>query len=287
MEGNVPPFAGAYHMLCLTETLFDHGLMPELSAEQAAWLDRAFAPSWQKVKAELPTIERAEFLTYAGLPSDKLLIGLPLEYEDDEIFFDLHNIFANNVELIDAVAGALDEDVILVVTQHPLNEGRRTDTDLKECIQRHNGKVVQVKQIGQRGDATTFMTRHCDGMIVCNSKSFASCAFLGRPTMRVSRFRSGEWLGFYSSLRPFLDAVRDGTARSADEGDARRWFAFHFANAVIDPHSPQLDLERLLDHAINAVNPARWARGLARQAGEDAVFPPLTVSEVRESSCHV
>lgn len=288
MEGASPPFATNYHTVYLAQTLFDHGLMPALTPEQASWLDAAFTPSWEARKATMPDMEREAFLAEAGLPSDKLLIGLPLEYEHEEIFFDQHNIFANNVELIDALAGALDDDVVLAVTQHPLNEGRRADGELQAAITRHQGRVVQIRQIGERGEATTLMMRHCDGMIVCNSKSFASCAFLGRPTMRITRFQSGGWLNFYGSLGPFVDALRDRTAVGANEADARRWFAFHLANTVVEPHNPDLDLARLVDYAINPVNPARWERGLARYLGDDAhLLPPLTGAEPQESLCHV
>lgn len=288
MEGASPPFATNYHTVYLAETLFDHGLMPALTAEQANWLDAAFAASWAEKKANMPFMEREQFLAQAGLPANKVLIGLPLEYEHEELFFDQHNIFTNNIELIDALAGALDDDVVLAVTQHPLNEGRRNADELRAAIERHKGKVVQVHQIGERGEATTLLTRHSDGMIVCNSKSFAGCAFLGKPTLRISKFASGEWLRFYASLGPFVDALRTGTARGADEADARRWFAFHLANTVVEPCSPELDLERLIDHAVNPFNPARWERGLARYLGDDAhLLPPLTVSQAQEGLCHV
>jgi hypothetical protein len=288
MEGAAPPFALNYHTVYLANTLFDHGLMPELTPEQAAWLDAAFAAPWSERKASLPFMEREEFLARAGLPAGKLLIGLPLEYEHQELFFDQHNIFANNIELIDALASAIDDDIVLAVTKHPLNEGSGGDGGLQGAIARHNGKVVQVQPIGERGEATALLTRHSDGMIVCNSKSFANCAFLGRPTLRISKFASGEWLRFYASLAPFIETIRLGTARGADESDARRWFAFHLANTVLEPCSPELDLEGLFDHAVNPFNPARWERGLARYLGDDAdLLPPLTVSHAQEGLCRV
>jgi len=288
MEGASPPFAINYHTVYLGETLFDHGLMPELTPEQAGWLDAAFTPSWEEKKATMPSMPREAFLAEAGLPSDKLLIGMPLEYEHEEIFFDQHNIFASNAQLIDALAGALDDNVVLAVTQHPLNEGPRNDSELRAAIARHEGKVVQIRPIGARGEATTLMTRHCDGTIVCNSKSFATCAFLGRPTMRITRFRSGDWLRFYSSLGPFVDALRSGSAVGADEADARRWFAFHLANTVVEPNSPELDLERLFDFATNPVNPARWERGLGRYLRDTGhQLPPLAGAKPQERLCHV
>ena len=288
MEGASPPFATNYHTVYLAKSLFDHGLMPDLTPEHAAWLDAAFAAPWTAKKISLPQMEREAFLAHAGLPSDKLLIGLPLEYEHEELFFGQHNIFGDNVELIDALAGALDDDTVLAVTQHPLNEGRRSEADLTAAIDRHGGKVRLIRQFGERGQATTLMTKHCHGMIVGNSKSFAGCAFLGAPMLRISKFETGDWLKPYATLGQFVAALRSGDAMAASETDARRWFAFHLANTVIEPHSPELDLARILDHAINPVNPARWERGLARYLEGDAhLLPPLPMSVQLESLCHV
>ncbi|HMI18626.1 MAG TPA: hypothetical protein VK533_03695 [Sphingomonas sp.] len=288
MEGAAPPFATGYHSVYLAHTLFDHGLMPDLSAEDKAWLDTAFAPAWAEKKGEVARMEREEFLAETGLPADKMLIGMPLEYEHEEIFFDQHNPFANNVELIDALAGAFDDDTILAVTQHPLNEGRVSDADLQQAVERHGGKVRRIRQIGERGQATTLLTRHADGMIVGNSKSFAGCAFLGAPTLRISKFATGAWMQAYTSLAPFMTALRSGDARAPAEADARRWFAFHVANNLIEALDPTLDMARIADHVRNPLNPGRWEVGLKRYlVGDTPPVPSLAAPEKRGSLCHV
>jgi len=115
-------------------------------------------------------------------------------------------------------------------------------------------------------------------MIFDLSKCFTSAAFLGKPMLRLSKFETGDWLGAHTELPAFVDALRAGTARAPSKADAPRWFAFHHANTIIDPTSPELDLAQLMDHAMNPVNPARWERGLARYLGSGAsALPPMPV----------
>ena len=278
MEGATPPFTTPSYSTQIAETLFDHAIMPALDPALERWLDTAFAPHWDKQKSEGSDMERDEFLAEADLPSDKLLLGLPLEYEHEEIYWDQHYIFANNIELIDALAGLLDQNSVLAVTQHPLNNGPGAEAELRAAIERHAGKVRLIRPFGVGGQATSQMIKHCHGTIVCNSKSFAHAAFYGRPILRISKFASGDWLHAYSALPPFIEALRAGNALTADEAEARRWFAYHHANCVVDPRDPDFDVHALVDRVVNRVNPHRWHQGLARFLGQDAAtFPPLPI----------
>lgn len=278
MEGATPPFGTPSYSTQLAEGLFDHAIMPELDPALEQWLDDAMAAHWEAQKAKGPQMDREEFLAHSGLPGDKLLIGMPLEYEHEEIYWDQHYVFANNVELVDALADVLDDNTILAVTQHPLNEGSRPGRDLEEAIKRHGGKVRLVPQFDKGGQATNQMIKHCDGTIVCNSKSFAMAAFHGRPVLRISRFATGEWVKAYSTLPPFLDAIRAGTAQTANEADMRRWVGFHHANNVVNPRIPEFDVHCLVDRATQVINTARWREGLARFLYTDVEnVPPLPV----------
>jgi hypothetical protein len=278
MEGATPPFTTPSYSTQIAETLFDHAIMPSLDPALERWLDSAIASHWDKQKSEISDMERDEFLAHADLPSDKLLLGLPLEYEHEEIYWDQHYLFANNIELIDALAGLLDQDAVLAVTQHPLNNSAGAEKELRAAIERHAGKVRLVQPFGVGGQATNQMIKHCHGIVVCNSKSFAMAAFRGVPMLRISKFASGEWLRAYTALPPFLAALRDGTALAADEADARRWVAYHHANCVLDPYCADFDAHAIVDRAINRVNPARWREGLARFLNADAdSLPPLPI----------
>ncbi len=240
MEGAAPPFVTDPALVWLSDTLFDHGLMPVLDPAARARLDAAFRPQWDAAHASFADADRARFLDATGLPQDKRLIALPLEYEHPEMFFGQHNVFGSNVDLLNHLADQIDDDSVLAVTNHPLNEAHCDNGPLLAAIAAHDGKVRLVRATGAPGDATMLLARHCDGMVVGNSKSFAGCAFFGTPMLRLSRFRTGGWMRAYDSFTPFAAALRDGTASAASAADALSWFALHLLDRVLDPADPTL-----------------------------------------------
>ncbi len=266
MEGAAPPFVTAPTCVWLSETLFDHAMMPPLDATLRARLDAAFRPRWDAAQARFAHIDRDTFLAATGLPPDKRLIALPLEYEHPEMFFGQHNVFTDNVALLRHVADQLDDDSVLAVTNHPLNELHCDNGPLDAAIAAQGGKVRLVRASGAPGDATMQLARFCDGMVVGNSKSFAGCAFFGTPMLRLSRFRTGGWMHAYDSFAPFAAALRDGTARGADPADALSWFALHLLDRAFDPADPDLDATALAARIQRPVEPGRWAARPDRRA---------------------
>jgi hypothetical protein len=280
MEAHADPFGTSYRNVQLCEGLFDHGMMPAFDPARGQWLEDAMAQPWARQTTAFPSMERAEFLEKAAIPAGKLLIGLTLDFEHEEVFWDQHNPHPSNIDQINAIADQIDDDAMLLVTQHPLNTRFMTADfiALQRAVRQRLDKVRLVHDVGGPGTATRLMLRHCDGMIFGLSKCFTTAAFLGRPMLRLSKFETGDWLGAYTQLPEFVDALRSGTARAPTRSDALRWFAFHHANTVIDPANLDLDLAQLMDHAMNPVNPARWERGLARYLGSGAsALPPMPV----------
>ena len=271
MEGAAPPFNLGPCGVWLPQTLFDHADMPAIDPAWRAELDTAFRPWWNQARARFTGVDRDAFLSRAGLPGDKRLIGLPLEYEHPEMFFAPHNAFTSNIALIDHVAEQLDEDSVLAVTNHPLNEKHCDNRPLRAAIAAHGGKVRMVRATGVPGDATMLLAKHCAGMVVGNSKSFAGCAFFGTPMLRLSRFRTGAWMHAYDTFAPFSAALRAGTARAAAPADALSWFALHLIDRVFDPGHPTLTASALADRITRPVDPARWALGVARLERQHAL----------------
>jgi len=103
MEAAAPPLATKPECVWLSPTLFDHGLMPEFCAEDAALLDELAAGLWTDLARANPSTDRRAFLELHQIPSDKTIIGLPLEYEHKENFFDAHHRFANNSATVEHV----------------------------------------------------------------------------------------------------------------------------------------------------------------------------------------
>jgi len=264
MEGAAPPFNLGPSGVWLPETLFDHAEMPALAPAWRAQLDSLFRPWWNEARARFSAPDRDAFLAHTGLPRDKQLIGMPLEYEHPEMFFAPHNAFAGNIALIDHIAEQLDDDSVLAVTNHPLNEIHCDNGPLRAAIAAHGGKVLMVRATDVPGDATMLLARHGAGMVVGNSKSFGGCAFFGTPMLRLSRFRTGAWMHAYDAFAPFSAALRDGTAQAASMADALSWFALHLIDRVFDPRHGTLTAAMLADRIDRPVDPARWALGVAR-----------------------
>lgn len=264
MEGAAPPVRTGTSWITLSPSLFDHGVMPELSPEQCAELDRMSAPIWSQMMDENILPDRAEFLSMTGLPEDKIFIGLPLEYEQHENFFGQHHRYANNVAMIAAIAPMLGDDMILAVTNHPLNELYGDNRPLEAALASLEGKVMMIGGTEIAGQATLALTKHSDGMIVGNSKSWSMCAAFGTPLMRLSDFATGDWVQAYDQLPAFLAAVGDGSATFADPETAQRWFAFHLANSIFDPADPALTADNLISRMTDVVQPARWDQAMAR-----------------------
>lgn len=263
MEAHIPPFLSGARAVQFAETLYDHGLMPPLDARQRARLDTLFGPVWEKARAEAADWDRSRFLRAAGLPEDRKLIALPLEYEHKEAFFNQHNLIGDNVAMIDHVVSRMGEDMVLAVTNHPLNERHADNRALYAAIAAHGDRVRLVKAVEGQPGPTQQLARHCHGMAVGNSKCFGDALFSGTPILRLTRFRSGDWMNVHSEVEPFADAIRAGMARGASEADAQLWFACHFLNDSFDGADPSLTAAEIADRMTNPVGEARWDKALA------------------------
>lgn len=264
MEGGAPPAQTGANWVTLSPGLFDHGLMPELSTADSDHLDQLAGPIWAQMHQQTALPSREEFLTLAGLPTDRMIIGLPLEYENEENFFGQHHRYPDNAAMIRALAPGLRNNSMLAVTNHPLNELYGDNRALETAIAEYPGRVVMIDGTEIAGQATLALSWHSDGMIVGNSKSWSACAAFGTPVLRLSDFATGDWLQTYDDFRDFAADVDQSVARRADAVQARRWFTFHLANNVFNPSDPALVAEDIVSRMQCPVDPSRWDKGLAR-----------------------
>lgn len=263
MEGAAPPFATAAQWVTLAETLFDYGAMPELSEDELKAL-QPIAQSLAPTLSATHTRSRADWFAMHDIAPETCIIGLPLEYEHEENFFGQHHPYPSNAAMIEALCSELPANAILAVTNHPLNDLYGDNRAVETAIGASDGQAILLKPTALAGQATLDLSQHCDGMIVGNSKSWAICAALGTPLLRLGGFATGLWANAYTSLELFLDDIARGNAKTCDPGDARFWFANHLANAVFDPADPALDAQDILDRMIRSNNPARWDAALSR-----------------------
>ncbi len=264
MEGAAPPLRTAANWVYLAPTLFDYGVMPQLSEEQAAKLDELAAPLWAEMHAQIDWPSKENWLAQTGLRSDKCIIGLPLEYEHEENFFGQHHRYPNNAEMIAGIAAKLGNDHVLAVTNHPLNELYSDNRAVEQAIVASAGKAALLDSSEVPGDATLALSKHCDGMVVGNSKSWSACAALGTPIARLSDFATGTWVNAKNDVADLLTAVGQNAATPPDPAQGKRWFAFHLANNAFDPTDPALNADDLIARMSTPVDPVRWEPALSR-----------------------
>ncbi|QTD55413.1 hypothetical protein [Parasphingorhabdus cellanae] len=264
MEGAAPPFQTGNNWITLAPSLFDHGLIPTLSPEDTAILDQLAGSLWAQMLSHTQLPSRNAFLAATNLPDDKTVIALPLEYEHEENFFGQHHRYDSNAAMIEALAAALNDDTILAVTNHPLNELYGDNRAVKAVISEQKDRVVMLKTTQETGPITLALSQYCDGMIVGNSKSWSACAAFGTPLLRLSDFASGTWLQAYDNLSEFLTDIAAGNCKLPDPVSVRRWFAFHLSNCVFDPADPALNADDIISRMTQPVDPERWHPAAAR-----------------------
>lgn len=266
MEASMPPFPEPTWIYLQSggAGIYDHGLMPALDAEQRAYLQAQVAPGWDRLHHRYPDVDAARraYLVQAGLPLDRKILALPIDYEGQENFFyPLHRVTPPNAEFVAELAARIGDDMVLALTKHPI-EHQLTYDDVESVAAQMPDRVRLVATPDDSGNATLQLIRYSDGLIVRDSKAFAASAFFGKPTLRLTRFATGEWMNAYADVDAFLDAVRAGTARRAAAEDARAWFGFHHANNVFDAEDPELTLESLIDRIERPLDPSRWEAAL-------------------------
>ncbi len=274
MEGGVPPFPTENHWAVLTSQPFDNGCLPALPAADRERLATAIAPAWkhmhERFAAEDPSREAG--LAALGLPTDKRIIALPLEYEHHENLFGVHRSYQSNRDVVLGIAAHLGPDELLAVTDHPLNQLHVDTTEMRRAVASLGDRAVLMPNVSkdsddivaQRINTTARLIGCCDGVFVELSKSFSVAGFFGTPMMRNTPFRTGGWLRSFSNFDDFLKSLRAGKRREPAPDDARVWFGFHLLNDVIDTQHLDLGAADIIGHFEQPVDPRRWDAALER-----------------------
>ncbi|SFJ86556.1 hypothetical protein SAMN03159338_2600 [Sphingomonas sp. NFR04] len=269
MEAVTSPFqpVSPANTVHFTEEPFVNGAMPVLSDGDAARLDALIAPFWPDMEAHWQAAAHDHESVYRaiGIPGDRPVVVLPLEYEHAENFFLQHRPggLSNQALVAQAAAAAEKAGVTLVITDHPLNTLHVDRDALYDAIFDLGGPILADQPVFGVS-ATSALLRHGAGVLLNDSKSFAVAAALGVPMFRQSRFASAAWLHAETDLPAYLAAVRAGTAQRPEMAAVRRWFAYHNANEAFYPTDPQLTGAMVIERALNPVDPARWDAGIAR-----------------------
>lgn len=265
MEAGAPPFPTDPGWIVLQKDFWHHGALPPLSDADREAIDAEFADIWRAMRDPLCHrdqfgLPRGEALAAMGLPADRKIIALPLEYEHEEAFTQFHGRFVRNLDLIAHVAGRLSGDHVLAITNHPLNYRYAHDPCLEDAIGALGGRAHLVPNPDACNLPTDWLIRNCDGLIVQNTKAIYSGAFFGKPVLRLSRRPSAGWLRVSGDMEHFLGRIGAGDGVAEDR--ARRWFGHHLLHETFD--AATISGAELLDRIDRPFAATRIAAGRER-----------------------
>jgi hypothetical protein len=273
LEAGAPPFAFPSDRIIFQRDFLHHGAMPMLDGADRHALDATFAGAWQRMRSRFDSqppfcLSREAALEWMGLPRDRKIVALPLEYEHEEAFTGFHGPFTRNLDLIEHLADALDDDCVLAITDHPLNYRYIDNRPVYAMIEALGDRAHLVPNAVARYWPTTLLIQNCDGLVVRDTKALYAGAFFGKPTLRLSHRPTADWIGAHDDVASFLEDVRAGRG-GARIDDASRWFAFHILHEVISP--TEISSADILDRIDMPFSGDRLRAGLARfeaQQGE-------------------
>lgn len=279
MEAAASPFAYQRHYVVLEEEPFAPALVPAWATAQAD----AYAECLRRVRPLVeqcrPLAAPAVLRATLGLPGDRRVIAVPLQYEHPENYFLLHSRFPDALILLDRLLAEVPGDVVLAVTDHPLNRmyGDQPDHPLyvdrravKELIARHPGRIVDCTA----WRAADMLAICADAMLNDLSKSWTLSAFFGTPLVNIGARPAAEWLNALADLEALPAALASGPLARADPIEAWRWFGWHLGARLAEPDT--LTLDRLVRCVEQRPSEADVARNLAMViADQQARFAKL------------
>ena len=266
MEAGASPFSTRGGWIILQRDFWHHGAMPALAEADRAAIEAQFSRLWKRFRNRMEhkgpfRDPRPKALAGMGLAEDRKIIALPLEYEHEEAFTAFHNRFERNIDLLHHVAGQLDDRFVLAVTDHPLNYRYVDNSKIYAAIEALGTKAHLVPNPEGYYYRTTLLIKHCDGLIVQNTKAIYCAAMFGKPVLRLSNRPTADWLGAHQDMRPFLDEVASGRGGVSEE-QARLWFGYHIMHEIIDPAA--ISGAEILDRVDRPFSRDRLASGLER-----------------------
>jgi hypothetical protein len=119
MEGAAPPFGTDPEHVVLDERPFAPAEVPAHAATLADAIAERLRPSRDLVQRRPSAGAPAMLRERLGLPSDRRVVAIPLQYAHEENFFLHHAGFPDGLALIGRLLAELDESVVLAFVDHP------------------------------------------------------------------------------------------------------------------------------------------------------------------------
>jgi len=261
-EGAADPLKLGADCFHFTQTPFDHGVLPDLAADEIAKLDAMIAPYWPAMQrsARLDQVQRDYLNEWAALPADRPVIFLPLEYEHEENFYSIHRPGpVANAGFLQQISDQIGDRAFLALTNHPLNEKHLDNSAVRQVVRANPSRMRLLPgktPLGTR--SSQYLMKAADGLIVGDSKVYAMAGFLSTPMLRLSRFATGGWMHAARDMERFIADLQNASAEAPDTKRAQTWFAYHVANNLMCPRNPDLTAQTILKRLERPCDSARW-----------------------------
>lgn len=279
MEQAAEPLKAPAGWFVLDEMPFHHGMMPDDAAVLAEFAAQAIAPTWRKVEARYARPGRDALRAALGLPQDRPVLAVPLQYEHPENIFGYGTPFEFGPQLIEALLAHLDPRIVLGVADHPLNARHLMRGELDRLAAAHPERMRLCRQDEALGSPTGRLIRAADAVLIDQSKCITNAIFFGTPIVQVGASRMADWLHATPIGELTADALAQRGLPAADPVMARRWFGWHHGMRLINPGTVTLEtllkrVEGRADEAgitqiLDAIAP--WFKVAARLEDEPAI----------------
>jgi hypothetical protein len=287
MEATAPPFATPVNWLILEDRPFGHGFIPDHALARAEHCAGALADCWEVLDEKLSAPLKKDWRGMLGLPSDRPILALPLQYEVAENFFNEGSPFANGPALVETLLDHLDPAIVLAVTDHPLNERYLLRKVLRDLIADHAGRAVLCTAEDQPRGATGVLAAGADAMMIDMSKSIMLAKFCGCPIVHVGGSRMADWIRPVGLADLLPERLVGRGLPGPDRAAARRFFGWHFGMRIFNP--ARLTRERLLAYAAGRPSESAIEEALSTMLKRQKALlgwptidaeatPPVTVS---------
>lgn len=260
MEGGAAPFQTDLHWIVLEPSLFDYGAMPDGAADAGARIADTLAPLFRRAEHQLTVEPPFGWRAHFGIPQDRPVLLVPLQYEHEEDFFIERSAFPRGVDLIRHLIAATDDSVFLAVTDHPLNRRYVDRSAVDAVIAAHPDRARLCLGTDLPLGVTGMIAGRADAMLVDQSKSWSLAAFHGTPIVHVGTSRLTDWMNAGRDL-----ACVPGRMGAPDKTAARQWFGWHLGTRLLEPRD--FTFADLMARVSGTWDDATIAAGLDRMVG--------------------
>jgi hypothetical protein len=248
-EPGANPYHAPHRWFVLGDRPFQHGAMPDHLAAAADHAAMLIEPTRQAIMSAYGGADRNASRARLGLPVDRPILAVPLQYEHIENFFGAGSPLQNGPRFLAELLAGLDEQIMLAVTDHPLNIRHLSRGTLKEMVAKFPGRIRIFPVIEGIGSPSSLTIHAADAVLIDRSKSLALAAFFGTPIVNVGDLPIAEWMNAAALTDVTAQRIANRGLPGPDPVMARRWFGWHFGMRLVD--SNNASLEKLMNRAMH------------------------------------